>query len=62
MNDSVQLTKEGGCHKVNAVKVYFNDKYVIGLVIYYKLNDGDYLKAGHNVPSDKKVLKKSSKI
>lgn len=46
MNDSLMLTKEGGCHKINAIKVYFNHKYVLGLVIYYKLNDGDYLKAG----------------
>ncbi|KRX02557.1 Mannose-binding lectin [Pseudocohnilembus persalinus] len=62
MNDSLMLTKEGGCHKINAIKVYFNHKYVLGLVIYYKLNDGDYLKAGHNVPKEKKILKKSNKI
>lgn len=62
MLDEKQLTKEGGCHKINAIKVYTNDKYVLGIVMYYKLADGDYLKAGHNVPKEKKVLKKSNKI
>lgn len=51
----------GGYNKINAIKVYSNDKYDIGLVVYYKLTDGDYLKAGHNVPKEKS-LKKSNKI
>lgn len=62
MKDEEQLAKEGGYHKINAIKVYTNDKYVIGFVMYYKLCDGDYLKAGHNVPKEKKLLKKSNKI
>lgn len=50
MLDEKQLTKEGGCHKINAIKVYTNDKYVLGIVMYYKLADGDYLKAGKKNP------------
>jgi hypothetical protein len=32
-------------NKINAIKVYFNEKYVIGIACYYKLSDGDYIKA-----------------
>lgn len=42
--------------------MYTNDQYVIGLVFYYKLADGDYLKAQHNVPAEKKLLKKKNHI
>lgn len=42
--------------------MFTNDKYVIGMTFYYKLADGDYLKASHNVPAEKKILKKSNKI
>ena len=44
--------------KINAIKTYFNEKYVIGFALYYKLADGDYLKAGHNVPKEKKKCQK----
>ena len=54
--------------KINAIKVHFSQKYVIGLTFYYKLADGDYLKAGnlfniitilaHNAPKDKKKYEK----
>lgn len=49
-------------NKINAIKVYFDHKAVIGLNIYYKLSDGDYLKASHNVPADKKLKKKKNEI
>jgi len=29
-DDAKELTKEGGCIKINAIKVYFGEKYVKG--------------------------------
>jgi hypothetical protein len=49
-NDGLQLTKEGGLTKINAIKVFYTDKHVVGVTVYYKLADGDYLKARHNSP------------
>lgn len=46
-DDPKEMTKVGGVLKINAIKVYYNDKYIIGLAIYYKLADGDYLKASN---------------
>ncbi len=61
-----ELVKQGGFTKINAIRVFFTDKQYLnnfllisvrGLEIFYKLNDGDLLKAGHNTPKKKKELK-----
>lgn len=57
-DDQLELTKQGGLVKINAIKVYFNEKYVLGMTLYYKLADGGYLKAAHNPQKDKKSIQK----
>jgi hypothetical protein len=63
-NDTLELTKQGGLAKINALKVFYNDKYVVGFIVYYKLSDGDLLKARHNVPEkgDKKLQRRLLEI
>ncbi|CAD8108199.1 unnamed protein product [Paramecium primaurelia] len=55
-DDNKQLQKAGGLKKIQAIRVFFTDKYIRGFEIFYKLTDGDLLKAGHNVPKSKKEL------
>ncbi|CAD8106334.1 unnamed protein product [Paramecium primaurelia] len=56
-DDLKQLQKVGGYKKIQAIRVFYTEKSVRGFEIFYKLNAGDLLKAGHNVPKSKKELK-----
>jgi len=60
-DDCKTLTKAGGLIKINCIKTYYNDKHIIGFTIYYKLEDGDFLKASHNVPESKSERKKCTR-
>ncbi|CAD8182240.1 unnamed protein product [Paramecium octaurelia] len=55
-DDGKQLQKTGGYKKIQAIRVFFTEKCVRGFEIFYKLNAGDLLKAGHNIPKSKKEL------
>ncbi|CAD8127343.1 unnamed protein product [Paramecium sonneborni] len=55
-DDGKHLQKTGGLTKIQAIRVFFKENYVRGFEIFYKLNAGDLLKAGHNVPKSKKEL------
>ncbi|CAD8211974.1 unnamed protein product [Paramecium octaurelia] len=55
-DDGIQLQKAGGIKKIQAIRVFFSEKYIRGFEIFYKLGAGDLLKAGHNVPKSKKEL------
>ncbi|CAK65220.1 unnamed protein product (macronuclear) [Paramecium tetraurelia] len=55
-DDGIQLQKAGGFKKIQAIRVFYTEKYIRGFEIFYKLFAGDLLKAGHNVPKSKKEL------